>query len=211
MLVMWKNKNLMINFFNSGYKFKNLKFFFQLAQTFSMASSQEIQKPLGPSLEMAPKKILNSEKSDSDKLLGPRSSEESYSKKEKEISQPKSKESQPKGPNLVHVPPIEFEIPKEDIIEESEIYILTKEFRTVKPYQYEFTSYVKGRWIGKPIFEVFSTEFLAYSQEYYVRHLGGDLGGRFDELFGEKCCVLGWVDGWMDFYETNRKMPLQKE
>lgn len=69
---------------------------------------------------------------------------------------------------LAHVPQEDFLVKKEEIIEENDMYILTKDFRIVKPYEYEFRTYVKGRWIGKPLFEMFSSEFLAYSQEYYV-------------------------------------------
>ena len=41
--------------------------------------------------------------------------------------------------------------------------------RFVRPYEYEFKTFTKGRWIGRPIFEVFKCEFKAYTPEYYVK------------------------------------------
>lgn len=41
--------------------------------------------------------------------------------------------------------------------------------RKVYPYFYDFTTYCKGRWIGKSLLEVFKSEFRAESIEYYQR------------------------------------------
>ena len=40
--------------------------------------------------------------------------------------------------------------------------------RCIHPYEYIFNSYTKRRWVGKPILEMFLTEFQAESPEYYV-------------------------------------------
>ncbi|KAL2099107.1 hypothetical protein ACEWY4_005587 [Coilia grayii] len=39
--------------------------------------------------------------------------------------------------------------------------------RKVHPYYYDFTTYCKGRWIGKTLLEVFSSEFRSEPVEYY--------------------------------------------
>ena len=41
--------------------------------------------------------------------------------------------------------------------------------RCVEPYYYIFTVFAKGRWIGKSLLEVMSSEFTMHSKEYYVR------------------------------------------
>ncbi|XP_063080291.1 RNA pseudouridylate synthase domain-containing protein 2 isoform X2 [Engraulis encrasicolus] len=41
--------------------------------------------------------------------------------------------------------------------------------RKVHPYFYDFSTYCKGRWIGKTLLEVFSTEFRSESVEYYQK------------------------------------------
>jgi hypothetical protein len=40
--------------------------------------------------------------------------------------------------------------------------------RGVKPYYHAFRSYVKGRWIGRTLFDVFSGEFASHTPEYFV-------------------------------------------
>ncbi|CDQ86855.1 unnamed protein product [Oncorhynchus mykiss] len=40
--------------------------------------------------------------------------------------------------------------------------------RKVRPYYFDFKTYCKGRWIGKSLLEVFSSEFRAEPLEYYV-------------------------------------------
>uniref|UniRef100_A0A0G4G1J7 Pseudouridine synthase RsuA/RluA-like domain-containing protein n=1 Tax=Chromera velia CCMP2878 TaxID=1169474 RepID=A0A0G4G1J7_9ALVE len=39
--------------------------------------------------------------------------------------------------------------------------------RIVEPYEWTFQTYVKGRWLGKTVLDVFTTEFCAYSEAYY--------------------------------------------
>jgi RluA family pseudouridine synthase len=39
--------------------------------------------------------------------------------------------------------------------------------RFVKPYDYEYKTWCKMRWRDKPLYDVFSTEFKAYSADYY--------------------------------------------
>lgn len=39
--------------------------------------------------------------------------------------------------------------------------------RHVEPYDFDFTTFVKQRWLGRSLLEVFTKEFIAYSAEYY--------------------------------------------
>lgn len=43
--------------------------------------------------------------------------------------------------------------------------------RKVQPYWYNYTTMAKGRWLGREILEIVSTEFRDRSMEYYVRHI----------------------------------------
>jgi hypothetical protein len=47
-------------------------------------------------------------------------------------------------------------------------YELRNGLRFVKPYNHEFVTFCKRRWIGKPLIEVYSSEFKAYSEKYYA-------------------------------------------
>lgn len=40
--------------------------------------------------------------------------------------------------------------------------------RRVPTYEYEHRAYAKGRWYGRTIFDVFSSEFRDMSPDYYV-------------------------------------------
>ena len=42
-----------------------------------------------------------------------------------------------------------------------------KWLRVVKPYAYNFSTYAKGRWEGRTIIDVYSTEFGSYPRSYY--------------------------------------------
>ena len=42
-----------------------------------------------------------------------------------------------------------------------------KWLRVVKPYAYNFSTYAKGRWEGRTIIDVYSTEFGSYPKSYY--------------------------------------------
>ena len=48
------------------------------------------------------------------------------------------------------------------------IYIIENGYRRVSPYYYTFEAFAKGRWIGKPLFQVFMSEFGGRSASYYV-------------------------------------------
>ncbi|ETO13501.1 DRAP deaminase [Reticulomyxa filosa] len=50
----------------------------------------------------------------------------------------------------------------------SSCYIFHDNKRYVAPYYYEYRCYAKGRWFGREIFEVMTTEFYAYDAAYYV-------------------------------------------
>lgn len=43
-----------------------------------------------------------------------------------------------------------------------------KGLRRVKPYYFTFKTWVKGRWVGKTLVEIFTTEFRDRDPEYYV-------------------------------------------
>jgi tRNA pseudouridine synthase 9 len=47
------------------------------------------------------------------------------------------------------------------------MYEVRSGLRFVKPYEHEFTSFTKRRWIGQMLFDIFSTEFKAFSSNYY--------------------------------------------
>lgn len=42
-----------------------------------------------------------------------------------------------------------------------------KWLRVIKPYPYNFTTYAKGRWQGRTLIDVYSTEFGSYPKSYY--------------------------------------------
>ncbi|KAJ0008945.1 hypothetical protein NQD34_016360 [Periophthalmus magnuspinnatus] len=48
-------------------------------------------------------------------------------------------------------------------------YYFENGLRKVRPYYHDFTTYCKGRWVGKSLLEVFKSEFRAESIEYYQR------------------------------------------
>jgi hypothetical protein len=39
--------------------------------------------------------------------------------------------------------------------------------RTLQPYLFTFTSFAKGRWVGRTVLDVYSDEFGAYPASYY--------------------------------------------
>eukprot|EP00056_Hartaetosiga_gracilis_P013370 m.220787 g.220787 ORF g.220787 m.220787 type:complete len:447 (+) comp13835_c4_seq2:845-2185(+) len=48
-------------------------------------------------------------------------------------------------------------------------------YRRVEPYDYSFNCFVKGRWIGKSLIDVFSKEFQANTREHYERAISNGL------------------------------------
>lgn len=40
--------------------------------------------------------------------------------------------------------------------------------RKVRPYYYKYQAFAKGRWMGRSLIEVFSTEFRDQTRVYYV-------------------------------------------
>ena len=50
-----------------------------------------------------------------------------------------------------------------------EVILTDTGLRKVKPYWYNYTTMAKGRWLGREILEIISTEFRDRSMEYYVR------------------------------------------
>ncbi len=55
-------------------------------------------------------------------------------------------------------------------------YVIKNGLRHVTPYVNEFKTFAKKRWFGKTIWELFSTEFAAFPQDYYVRDLVTGVG-----------------------------------
>lgn len=49
-------------------------------------------------------------------------------------------------------------------------YVIDREkgLRRVKPYYFTFKTWVKGRWVGKTLVEIFTTEFRDRDSAYYV-------------------------------------------
>ena len=50
-----------------------------------------------------------------------------------------------------------------------EVTITKTGLRKISPYWYNYTTMAKGRWLGREILEIVSTEFRDRSMEYYVR------------------------------------------
>ncbi|KAH7683263.1 Pseudouridine synthase RluC/RluD protein [Dioscorea alata] len=51
---------------------------------------------------------------------------------------------------------------------EARDYIIRDGKRFVRPYYFEFVSYVKNRWVGKTVVDLFTEEFTGRPREYYV-------------------------------------------
>lgn len=50
---------------------------------------------------------------------------------------------------------------------ENVTYRIEHGLRHVEPYDYDFTTHVKQRWVGRTLLEVFACEFVAYPESYY--------------------------------------------
>lgn len=50
-------------------------------------------------------------------------------------------------------------------------YYFDNGLRKVYPYYFTFTTYTKGRWVGRTLLEVFGKEFRAHSTDEYARHI----------------------------------------
>lgn len=50
-------------------------------------------------------------------------------------------------------------------------YYFDNGLRKVYPYYFTFTTFTKGRWVGKTLLEVFGKEFRAHSSDEYGRHI----------------------------------------
>lgn len=48
------------------------------------------------------------------------------------------------------------------------LFVLFQGLRHVHPYYFTFTTYCKGRWVGRSLIDVFKEEFRSETQEYYV-------------------------------------------
>ena len=52
----------------------------------------------------------------------------------------------------------------------TEAYI-SNGLRYIKPYYNTHSNYVKGRWIGKPLVDVLTTEFRSFSRDHYIEQI----------------------------------------
>lgn len=50
-------------------------------------------------------------------------------------------------------------------------YYIENGLRKVYPYYFTFTTYTKGRWVGRTLMDVFGEEFRAHSTDEYERHI----------------------------------------
>lgn len=58
---------------------------------------------------------------------------------------------------------------KDEENQNKEIYDFRETLRFVNPYWHEFQCFAKRRWIGQKLLSVYSTEFKAFSVDYYER------------------------------------------
>jgi tRNA pseudouridine32 synthase len=58
-------------------------------------------------------------------------------------------------------------IPTEDI--QPPPFPPSRGLKKIPPYWYQYTTMAKGRWLGREMLEMVSTEFRDRSMEYYVR------------------------------------------
>jgi hypothetical protein len=47
-------------------------------------------------------------------------------------------------------------------------YYFEKGLRKVQPYDYVYQTFAKKRWLGRPLFEILSSEFRDRTANYYV-------------------------------------------
>jgi hypothetical protein len=81
-------------------------------------------------------------------------------------------------------------LPNSQLLEGAE-YILDYEkgLRRVKPYYFEFKTWVKGRWLGKTLTEIFTTEFRDRDTNYYVLACSSNLANRRNKQSLTAKCV----------------------
>lgn len=76
----------------------------------------------------------------------------------------------PKDVQKIKKPRQSPKVPNRELLKGAEYTIdYEKGLRRVKPYYFTFKTWVKGRWIGKTLIEVFTTEFRDRDADYYVR------------------------------------------
>lgn len=82
----------------------------------------------------------------------------------------------------------------ENSFEETDYYIQNY-LRKVYPYYFTYTTFCKGRWVGKKLIDVFSEEFRAHSKEEYEKNIkvgNIKINGNVitpDYIFKENDCV----------------------
>lgn len=78
-------------------------------------------------------------------------------------------------------------------------YYFDNYLRKVYPYYFTYTTFCKGRWVGKSLIEVFSEEFRAHSKEEYERNIqvgNIKINGKAitsDYIFKDNDCVTNKV------------------
>jgi len=74
----------------------------------------------------------------------------------------------------------------EEKYSEAESYV-EKGLRRVRPYYFDFVAHAKGRWVGRDLWSVFSTEFRAMEKSHFYRCLDAGLikvnGEKVDKLY----------------------------
>lgn len=78
------------------------------------------------------------------------------------------------------------------------------DLRYVKPYVYQFGTNAKGRWIGRTLYDVYSTEFGAQPKEYYQKAIEE---GRITVNNKQVSCDYQLKSGDHISHETHRHEP----
>lgn len=83
-------------------------------------------------------------------------------------------------------------------------YSFINGLRHVEPYEYVFETYVKRRWVGRPVLEVFVGEFKLYDREYYCKAIAD---GRITANGRKVCPEYLLSDGELVAHTTRRVEP----
>lgn len=68
-------------------------------------------------------------------------------------------------------------------------YQILEGFRYVKPYYFTYKTFAKGRWIGRPLLEVLTSEFMAESPKYYQEAIHDGRIRINDEVISENYII----------------------
>ena len=84
-------------------------------------------------------------------------------------------------------------------------FICSSTMRAVIPYVHEFSTYTKERWIGRGLFDVYSSEFSAHPSSYYRQAISQGM----ITVNGEKCSGINHLlkNGDKIIHRTHRHEP----